>query len=58
MEIIRKNREIKLTKTGHRGNYLISKTQYQTEKWFNENLLAIVIKKTKVIINKLAYLRF
>ena len=58
MEIIRKNREIKLTKTGQGGNDLISKTQYQTEKWFNENLLAIVIKKTKVIINKLAYLRF
>ena len=45
MENIRKHRDIKLTTTDRRRNYLVSEPNYHTIKWFSENLLAIEMKK-------------
>ena len=57
MENARKHRDIKLVTTERRRNYLVSKTNYHTTKFFIENLLAIEQKKkkkkkTEIIINK------
>ena len=56
MENVRKHRDIKLVPTERRRNYLVSETNYQTTKLFSENLLAIEMKKTKVLMNKPLYL--
>ena len=56
MENVRKHRDIKLVPTERRRNYLVSETNYQTTKFFSENLLAIEMKKTKVLMNKPLYL--
>ena len=45
MENVRKHRDIKLTTTDRRRNYLVSEPNYHTIKWFSENLLAIEMKK-------------
>ena len=37
-------------------NRLVSEPNYHTTKYFSENLLAIKMKKTKVIMNKFVYL--
>ena len=45
MENVRKHRDVKLVTTERRRNYLVSEPNYQTTKFFTENLLAIEMKK-------------
>ena len=45
MENVRKHRDIKLVTTERRRNYLVSKPNYLTTKFFTEYLLAIEMKK-------------
>ena len=52
---VRKHRDILVT-IDKRRNRLVSETNYDTTKWFSENLLAIEMKKTKVKMNKSIYL--
>ena len=56
MENVRKHRDIKLVTTDKRRNQLVSRPNYHTTKWFSKNLVAIEMKKTKVKMNKPAYL--
>ena len=53
---VRKHKNIRLIIADHKRSYLVSEINCNTKKWFSENLLAIRIKETKVIINKLIYL--
>ena len=53
MENVRKHRDIKLER---RRNYLVSEPNYHITKFFTENLLAIEMKKTKILMSKPAYL--
>ena len=46
------NRDIKLVTTESKGNYLVSEPSCHTTKFFTENLLAIEMKKTQILINK------
>ena len=46
MEIERKHRYIKLAATERKRNYLITKPNYHTTKFFTEDLLAIEMKKS------------
>ena len=52
MENVRNHRDIKLVTTEEKISKLISEPNYHTTKHFSENLLAIEMKKTKVIMNK------
>ena len=45
MENVRKHRKIKLVTTENRKNYLVSKRNNHTTKFFTEYLLAIEMKK-------------
>ena len=56
MENIIKHRDIKLVKTDERRNQLISESNHHTTEWFQEDLLAIEMKKIKLKINKPLYL--
>ena len=56
MENLRKHRDIKLVTIDKRRNQLVSEPNYDTTKWFSENLLAIEMKKTNVKMNKPIYL--
>ena len=56
MENVRKHRDIKLVTTERRRNYLVSEPNYHTTKFFTENLLAIEMKKTEILMNKPVYL--
>ena len=57
MENVRKHGDIKLVTTERRRNYLVSKWNYHTTKFFTKNLLAIEVKKkTEILINKPVYL--
>ena len=58
MENVKKHRDIKLVTIDKRRNKLVSEPNYDTTKWFSENLLAIEMKKTKVKMNKPVYLGF
>ena len=56
---MRKHRDIKLVTTKRRRNYLVSKPNYHTTKFFTQYLLAEEIKKkqkTQILMNKLVYL--
>ena len=53
MENVRKYREVKLSTIEKRRNYQVSELNYQTTKFFTENLLTIEIKETQILINKL-----
>ena len=55
MENVRKHRDIKLVTTERRRNYLVSEPNYHTTKFFTENLLAIEMKKTELLMNKPVY---
>ena len=55
MENVRKHRDIKLVTTEERRSKLVSEPNYHTTRDFSENLLAIEMKKTKVIMNKSVY---
>ena len=56
MENVRKHRDIKLVKTDHRRNKLVSEPNYHTMKLIEENLSIIEMKKVKVKMNKPIYL--
>ena len=56
MENERKHRDIKLVTSDKRRNQLASESNYQTAKYFLENLITIEMKKTKVKMNKPIYL--
>ena len=57
MENVRKNGDIKIVTTERKRNYLVSEPNYHTTKFFIENLLAIEMKKTEILMNKPVYLR-
>ena len=56
MENVRKHRNIKLVMAESRKHYLVSEPNYQTTKFFAENVLAIEMIKTHLLMNKPAYL--
>ena len=56
MENVINHRDIKLVTTDEKRNKLVSEPNYHATKHFSENLLAIEMKKTKVIMNKPVYL--
>ena len=56
MKNVRKYSDIKLVTTERRRNYLVSEPNYHTTKFFTENLLAIEMKKTEILMNKPVYL--
>ena len=56
MENVRKHRDIKFVTTERRRNYFVSEPNYNSTKWFSENLLAIEMKKIKVKRNKSVHL--
>ena len=56
MEKMRKHRDIKLVTTERKRNCLVSERNYLTTKFFTENLSAIEIEKTKILMNKPVYL--
>ena len=58
MENGRKHRNIKLLTTESRRNYLVSEPNYHATKCFTENLLAIEMRKTQILMNKPVYLRY
>ena len=56
MENVRKHRNIKLVKTDHKRNKLVSESNYHTMKLISEHLSIIEMKKVKVKMNKPIYL--
>ena len=56
MEYVRKHRNIKLVTAERKRNYLVSDSNYHTTKFFTENLLAIEMRKTQILMNKPVYL--
>ena len=56
MENVRNHRDIKLVTTDKRRKDLVSRPNYHTSKCFSENLMAIEMKKTYVLLNKPVYL--
>ena len=52
MENLRKHRDIKLVKTDHKRNKLVSQPNDHTMKLIAENLSIIEMKKVKVKMNK------
>ena len=56
MENARKHRNIKLVTTERRKNYLVLEPNYHTTRFFKENLLAIEMRKTQILMNKPVYL--
>ena len=56
MENVRKHRDIKLVTTERRRNYLVSEANDHTIKFSTENLLAIKMKKTEILMNKPVHL--
>ena len=55
MENVRKRRDIRLVTT-ERRDYLVPEPKYHNTKFFTDILLAIVMKKTEILINKPVYL--
>ena len=53
---MRKHRDVRLVTTEEGRNYLVQKPNYYTRRFFTENLLAIEMKKSEVLLNKLDYL--
>ena len=56
MENVRKHRDVKLVKTDHKRNKLVSEPNYYTMKLISENLSIIEMKKVKVKMKKPMYL--
>ena len=56
IENMKKHRNIELITTKRRGNYLVSEPNYHNTKFFTENLLAIEMRKTQILMNKPVYL--
>ena len=55
MENVRKHRNITLVTTEKRTNFLVSEPNYHTTKFFTENLLAIEMRKSQILMNKPVY---
>ena len=53
---MRKHRNFALVTTERRSNYLVSESNYHTTKFFTENMLAIEMRKTQMLMNKSVYL--
>ena len=53
---MRKQRDIKLVTTERGRTYLASEPNYHTTKIFMENVLAIKMEKTEILMNKLVHL--
>ena len=58
VECVKKHRDSKLVTTERRTNYLGSESNHHTTKFFTEHLLAIVMKKTEILVNKAVCLGF
>ena len=56
MENVRNHRNIKLVTIERRKNYLVSEPNYHTTKFFTENLLAIEMRNTQILLNSAVYL--
>ena len=56
MKNVRQHRDIKLVTTGKRRKYLTSESNFPTTIFFSENLLAIEMRKTQILMNKPIYL--
>ena len=56
MENVQKHRDIKLVTTEKRRNYFVTKPNCHATKFFKENLLAIEMKKTQILMKKPVYL--
>ena len=56
MENVRKLRYIKLVTTERRRNYFVSESNCHILKYCAEDLLAIEMKTTQILMNKLVYL--
>ena len=56
MENVRNHRDIKLVTNDERRNKLVSEPNYHTTMQFSENLMAIEMKKTAIVMNKQIYL--
>ena len=56
MENMRKHRNIKLSRTERRRNYLVLETNYHITKFFIRNLLSTEMRKTRILMNKPIYL--
>ena len=56
IENVRNHRDIKLITANEKRNKLVSEPNYHTTKQFSENLIAVEMKKTKVVLNKPIYL--
>ena len=54
MENVREKGDIKLVTKNKRGNYLVLELNYNTTKWFSENLQAIEVKRIKTKMKKKA----
>ena len=49
---MKKHRDIKLVTTERRRNYLALERNYHSTVFFTENLLAMEMKKSEILINK------
>ena len=58
MENVRTHRDIKLVTAERRRNYLMSEPNYHTPKFSTENLLAIAMQKTEILMSKPVHLGF
>ena len=56
MENVRNYRDIKLASTNKRRIQLVSKPNYNSTKYFSEDLVAIEMNKTSIKVNKPIYL--
>ena len=53
MENVRKHGDIKLVATETRRNCLVSEPNFHTTRFLTENLLAIGMRKTEILMNEL-----
>ena len=56
IENIRQHREIKLVATEKRRNYLVAEPNYHAETFFTEDLIAIEMRKTQILLSKPVYI--
>ena len=54
-ENIRNHSDIKLVTTKRRRNKLVSEQNYHTKKFFTENILAMEMRITEILMNKPVY---
>ena len=55
VENVRKHRDIKFVTRERRRNYLVSELNFNTTKFFTENLLALELNKSEILTNKLIF---